>query len=282
MIRRIRHITLLTMVCATQLANAQNTEKVYLSGTGSDNTVNWEFFCTGGMNANKWTKIAVPSCWELQGFGKYDYGFAKDSVRGKEKGLYKHTFNVPSSWKGKVINIVFEGVMTDAEVKINGQSAGPVHQGAFYAFKYDISKLVKHGENNLLEVTVSKHSANESVNNAERKADFWIFGGIFRPVWLEVLPEIRIEKIHLYGGADGKFIADIKAAGSPLFDVKAALYDERGVLMDTANFQHTNLYSAWTSFRAEKKIRNYKLWSPESPVLYTAVITIVKGGKTMP
>ena len=121
----------------------QTTEKVYLSGTGSDNTKQWEFMCTGGMNANKWTKIAVPSCWELQGFGKYDYGFAKDSVRGKEKGLYKHRFNAPASWKGKVINIVFEGVMTDAEVKVNGKLAGEVHQGAFYAFKYDISKLAE-------------------------------------------------------------------------------------------------------------------------------------------
>ena len=56
-------------------ANAQETEKIYLSGTGSDATVHWDFMCTAGMNANKWTKIAVPSCWELQGFGKYDYGF---------------------------------------------------------------------------------------------------------------------------------------------------------------------------------------------------------------
>ena len=102
--------------------------------------------CTGGMNANKWTTIPVPSCWELQGFGKYDYGFAKDSVRGKEKGLYKYSFNVPASWKGKVIKIVFEGVMTDTEVKINGQSAGEMHQGAFYAFKYDITNLLKYGE----------------------------------------------------------------------------------------------------------------------------------------
>ena len=144
------------------------------------------------MNANKWTKIAVPSCWELQGFGKYDYGFAKDSVRGKEKGLYKHRFNAPASWKGKVINIVFEGVMTDAEVKVNGKLAGEIHQGAFYAFKYDISKLLKYGKENLLEVTVAKHSANQSVNEAERKADFWIFGGIFRPVWLEVSPDIYL------------------------------------------------------------------------------------------
>ncbi|MGB8193204.1 MAG: sugar-binding domain-containing protein, partial [Chitinophagaceae bacterium] len=108
---------------------SQQTERLYLSGTGSDQTINWEFFCTAGMNSGKWSTIAVPSCWELQGFGKYDYGFARDSVRGKEKGLYKYSFRVPASWKNKKINIVFEGSMTDTEVKINGQLAGEKHQG---------------------------------------------------------------------------------------------------------------------------------------------------------
>ena len=180
---------------------SQQSERQYLSGTGNDNTVNWQFFCTAGMNAGKWTTIPVPSCWELQGFGKYDYGFAKDSIRGKEKGLYKYSFNVPVSWRNKIVKIVFEGSMTDTEVKINGQLAGEIHQGAFYAFKYDITKLLKFGEQNLLEVTVAKHSANESVNAAERRADFWIFGGIFRPVYLEALPLTNVERIAEIGRA---------------------------------------------------------------------------------
>src|SRR5690606_18329348 len=117
-------------------------------------------------------------------FGNYNYGFDKTEQVGKEEGLYKYRFPVPKEWKTQQVNIVFEGVMTDAEVKVNGQLAGPVHQGAYYAFKYDISKLLHYGKENVLEVKVSKHSANESVNAAERKGDFWIFGGIFRPVWL--------------------------------------------------------------------------------------------------
>src|SRR6266511_4189765 len=82
---------------------SQQTEKVYLSGIGNDNTVNWQFFCTAGMNSGKWTTIPVPSCWELQGFGKYDYGFAKDSIRGKESGLYQYNFKVPATWSSKKI-----------------------------------------------------------------------------------------------------------------------------------------------------------------------------------
>ncbi len=257
---------------------SQKTEKIYLSGTGSDQTVQWDFFCTGGMNANKWTKIAVPSCWELQGFGKYDYGFAKDSVRGKEKGLYKHRFAAPANWKGKVINIVFEGVMTDAEVKVNGKSAGAIHQGAFYAFKYDISKLLNYGKENLLEVTVAKHSANQSVNEAERKADFWIFGGIFRPVWLEVLPVVHIEQVAIDAKADGNFTANIKTNTAPE-SVSLQLYT-------SANEKFGNpIAMQWDKASAAIVLKNqfttHKQWNPELPALYKAVFTIYKNGKEL-
>src|SRR5882762_12012291 len=117
-------------------AYSQGTIIQYLSGTDKDHTVPWDFFCTGGRNSGKWTTIPVPSNWELQGFGKYNYGLDKDSVRGHEKGLYKYTFNVPAAWKGRKVNIVFDGSMTDTEVKINGQLAGPLHQGSFYRFKH--------------------------------------------------------------------------------------------------------------------------------------------------
>ena len=122
---------------------AQKTEVRYLSGTGADNTVSWKFYCSAGQNSGKWTSIEVPSCWEQQGFGAYNFGREDLDVRLNETGTYKYRFTVPSSWKDKQINIVFDGVMTDAAVKINGKSAGPVHQGSFYRFKYHINKLVR-------------------------------------------------------------------------------------------------------------------------------------------
>jgi beta-galactosidase/beta-glucuronidase len=279
MLKTIFYIAFCSLLATASVA--QQTEKVYLSGTGSNDTKQWDFMCTGGMNANKWTKIAVPSCWELQGFGKYDYGFAKDSVRGKENGLYKYSFNAPSSWKGKVINIVFEGVMTDAEVKVNGKSAGEIHQGAFYAFKYDITKLLNYSKENLLEITVAKHSSNHSVNEAERKADFWIFGGIFRPVWLEVLPETHFKTISIDANANGNFAAWISTTdGKTIFDVSVSITDDKGKLV--TNIKAGNLNdNAWNMFLAQKKILNAKLWISESPNLYTAIFTISDKGKAL-
>ena len=101
------------------------------------------------------------------------------------------TFQIPAAWNGRDIHIVFEAAMTDTTVTINGQSAGPTHQGGFYRFSYDITQLVKPGRNEI-EVRVSKESANKSVNHAERRGDYWTFGGIYRPVWLEARPPNHI------------------------------------------------------------------------------------------
>jgi hypothetical protein len=257
---------------------AQQTEKLYLSGTGNDKTVNWEFFCSEGRNSGKWTTIPVPSCWELQGFGKYNYGFDKDSVRGKEKGMYKYSFRVPAGWKNKVIKIVFEGSMTDTEVKINGQFAGPVHEGAFYAFKYDVTKLLKQGEENLLEVTVAKHSANASVNEAERKADFWLFGGIFRPVYLEAYPTQYIENVQIDAKADGSFtaIAHIEHHG-PGDQLSAQVYTLDGKKVGAALRKSVNKKFAFAFLQAS--FASPQLWSPETPNLYEVVFTLSDSGK---
>ncbi len=273
--------TFLILLVCTQTIFAQQSQKVFLSGSGNGDTKQWDFFCTNGMNANKWTTIAVPSCWELQGFGKYDYGFAKDSVRGKEKGLYKTTFDAPLEWKNKTINIVFDGVMTDAEVKINGKVAGTIHQGAFYCFKYDITSLIKLGTQNLLEVTVSKHSANQSVNEAERKADFWLFGGIFRPVYLEVLPEIHFKNITLKAESNGYFSAFINTVdGNGKFDVDVVIKDSKNVQVAKSKAVNIN-DNAWNSFLIQAKILNAKNWSPEFPNIYKAIFTINRNGKIL-
>lgn len=274
----LKKISLLFYLLLPFVVMGQSTEKVYLSGTGPDNAKQWQFFCTGGRNANQWTTIAVPSCWEQQGFGKYNYGFDKDSVKGKEQGLYKYEFAAPTSWKDKKINLVFEGVMTDAEVKINGKSAGAIHQGAFYAFKYDITSLLNYNAKNLLEVTVSKHSSNQSVNEAERKADFWIFGGIFRPVYLEVLPETHIKSIAIDAKANGFFAADVATEGVADY-LGTQIYSQEGKLVEST------MASRWADnldmFTIRFFAKNTRAWSPEFPIQYTVVFTLYHNNKAV-
>ncbi|TJZ62144.1 glycoside hydrolase family 2 [Sphingobacterium olei] len=269
-------LSLLLSMCIGGDILAQKTETQYLSGRGKDNTTLWDFYVTEGRQAGSWTKIPVPSNWEMQGFGKYNYGFNKEENKGKESGRYKHTFVLDKSWKGKKVNIVFEGSMTDTEVKINGKLAGEIHQGSFYVFRYDISDLVQYGKTNILEVNVAKHSANKSVNAAEREADYWIFGGIFRPVYLEAIPKDHIARVSLDAKADGSFRAKIRTEGTA-DRVRMQLYDDQGNAYGSAIEQQLNGTEAWL----DATFSNPRLWSSEFPNLYRAQFTLLRKGKTL-
>jgi len=258
--------------------SGQATEKRFLSGTGNDHTVNWQFYCTEGRQSGRWTTIPVPSNWELQGFGKYNYGLDKDSVRGHEKGLYKYKFNVPAGWKGRTVNIVFDGSMTDTEVKINGRRAGAVHQGSFYRFKYDISSLLKYGRDNLLEVTVAKESTNHSVNMAERHCDFWIFGGIFRPVYLEAMPLQYISGQAIDAKADGQLTAAVHLSGiTDTGNLSARIYSLSGEPIGKAF--SVSLNRGDTLVRLDTHLSEPRTWSPESPHLYKLIYTLSIHGR---
>lgn len=261
------------MSCALT-STAQETVRRYLSGTGKDDTVLWDFSVSAGMKAGQWTKIPVPSNWELQGFGTYNYGFNKEADKGKEIGSYKYSFLADKNWKGKHVNLVFEGVMTDAEVKINGQLAGEIHQGAFYTFKYDITKLLKWGKQNLLEVKVAKHSGNKSVNAAEREGDFWVFGGIFRPVFLEVLPAVHIERVSLDAKADGTLRLKLKTKGIA-DEAVVQVYDAAGEKFGLPIRLPVHQGEA----SGEGHFERPQLWSSEFPNLYRAEVLLMNRGQ---
>lgn len=271
-------ITVFIFIVLYDPAVSQITERHYLSGIDAARTVEWDFFCTDGQNSGQWTKIPVPSNWELQGFGTYNYGhdWRNEEIKlGQEHGLYKYEFEVPKSWKGKTINIVFDGSMTDTEVKVNGRSAGELHQGGFNRFKYDISKLLRYGSLNLLDVDVAKHSSDQSVNRAERQADFWIFGGIYRPVFLEVLPKRHMERVVIDPGADGSFTIMVDVNSDKISGkVRVELFDLKGKKL-SGDFE-SPIEKGQTEIYIRGKFDGIKPWSPEAPNLYDMRVTLMQ------
>jgi len=252
----------------------QGTQYQYLSGTDKDHTVDWDFYINSGQKSGSWQKIAVPSNWEQQGFGTYNY--YKDTQNPEEQGKYKYHFKLAPSVKNKNVFIVFEASMTETEVKINGQLAGPVHQGGFYRFKYDITHLINYDGDNLLEVAVSKRSGNESVNQAERKADFWLFGGIFRPVYLEIVPKTYIDRIAIDASANGALALDV-------FINNANSNHKVTAQVQALNGQPVGLpFSTQVRTRQQKvtlkqQVNHILPWNPESPNLYNLVVSVGDG-----
>jgi hypothetical protein len=265
-----KFLSVATFLLLAASSYAQQTQIKYLSGVDKDNTVPWDFLCTKGRNSGVWSKIPVPSCWELQGFGTYHYGW-EENFKENETGMYKYSFASDPSWKNKIVRIVFEGSMTDTEVKINGKSAGPIHQGSFYRFKYDVTTLLK--EQNLLEVNVSKISSDTSVNRAERMTDFWVFGGIFRPVYLEILPKQFIDWTAVDAKADGSFLMEvylsaIKDVTHVEAQIKTLNGEPVGQLFSTALSKRDSKIAIHT------KIENPQLWNPELPKVYQVEVRL--------
>ncbi len=264
----------------TTVAAAQTTETLYLSGTGLGDTKTWDFYCSAGMNSGKWKKIEVPSNWEQQGFGAYTYGrfyLDKTAKPTDENGQYRYKFTVPTDWKDKQVSIVFEGSMTDTEVKVNQQVAGEIHQGGFYRFSYDITDKLQFGKKNELEVKVWKESANPSVNAAERRADWWLFGGIYRPVYLQAVPKTHIERIAVNATADGKLSADLHLKNlMEGYSVAATLIpvgSKQPVGKQVCALNNNEVQTIQTAWN------NIRTWDCEHPNLYTLKLELLNAQK---
>ena len=245
-------------------AESKATQRIYLSGTDVEHPRTWDFFCSNGQNSGKWGKIEVPSCWELQGYGEYTYGRfykTKGLKPSTETGRYRTTFKMP---QGDVYRLVFEGSMTDTYVWIDGKQVGPVHQGGFTEFSYDVTPYIKPGKRQTLEVLVSKESTNASVNSAERRADWWLFGGIYRPVYIEVLPKEHIQYVGIDARATGEIYAKIEATSNK----------EIVLSVNGQEIPYDASKGCWI-------YPNPKLWTPETPHLYTATFSLGNGGHSV-
>jgi hypothetical protein len=257
--------------------NAVGSDVLMLSGTGTDHTVDWEFMVTAGRRAGTWGTIPVPSNWETQGYGTYNHGF---ELAPDEHGHYRYEFTVPKGWRGKQVTIVFEGSMTDTSVTVNGTSAGPVFQGGFYRFSYDITTLVDVGGTNVLDVEVSKDSANDSVNNAERKGDYWNFGGIYRPVYLVARPSEYIDRVAIDARADGTFTVDVVTEGITTADRIVAQLRGPDGKAHGGRFSGA-VTSGSSTTRLATTAAGPDLWTAETPNLYTLEVTLQQGDRDL-
>ena len=134
--------------------------------------------------------------------------------------------------------------------------------------------MVKYGESNKLEVKVNKHSENKSVNAAERKADWWLFGGIYRPVWLEIKPENHIHHVAVDAQASGKLNAQVELSKpangyklsttiQPINGGKKMRTHVQSITNDSTVHQ---LSAAWSDIQP---------WDVENPNLYLLTITLL-------
>lgn len=254
----------------TVLNSLKAQTKTYLSGTYPDTAVDWEFKISEGRNSGYWTITPVPSNWETKGFGYYTYGKDhKDYETKPEIGFYKHNFNyIPQ--ENKRYFIVFQGSMTETTVVLNGKQIGPTHIGGVTEFKYEITDFLKNGEN-LLEVEVLKPAKHPQVVKAERIADYWLFGGIFRPVFIEEVPINYIERVAIDTQMNGDFKMDVFTdVSKENLTVEAQVYNEKQQKVGkqiSAKLKNSNSHLV-------ANFKGIKRWSHEYPNLYSVEVSV--------
>lgn len=122
---------------------------------------------------------------------------------------------------------------------------------------------------------VTKQSANKSVNAAERRADWWLYGGIYRPVWLEAVPAVSMEHFILDARADGSLRASVRMAGNAEGHVLAVSIRglKDGKPLRTLQGKEQVSCPLATSGRETEftcKWSDVKVWNTEAPELYVA------------
>jgi len=124
-----------------------------------------------------WDSMRVPSNWDLRNEYAHYVG----------KAWYRRTFDAPREGRNKVVRLCFESVYHDAKVWLNGQLLGENHLG-FLPFEFDISNKLHYDKPNTLVVCA---------DNTFRRGAIWNWGGIRRPVHLEVSESLRFVRNHI-------------------------------------------------------------------------------------
>ncbi len=137
----------------TVQAQAPHPERIYLSGTGIDNTKDLGVLFvredkTVGNGKDRSTLQLGTA--RIRRIYLRSLVYYKGERPSDETGIYRYKFESPATTPGERIKIFFDGVMTDTEVFINGKPAGEMHQGGFYRFSYDITDLLKPGKRTCL------------------------------------------------------------------------------------------------------------------------------------
>ena len=193
--------------------------------------------------------------------------------------VYQRSFDVPSAWRGKQILLHFGAVDWKADVWVNDVKVGS-HTGGYAPFSFDITPaLVAKGANKLVvrvwdPTDKSYQPRGKQVSNP---SGIWYtpVSGIWQTVWLEPVGEKHIANLRILPDVDRNILK-----------VDACVTDH-----DATDMLEVNVYDGNQLVASGKSINgepvdvampeDVKLWSPDSPFLYTLKVALTSKGKVM-
>jgi len=166
--------------------------------------------------------------------------------------IYEKQFEIAEEDVGKSIVLHFEGVYQNCRVTVNGNETGS-HRYGYTPFDVDISDAVHSGEN-----TVCVYVDNSLEPNCR-----WYSGsGIYRPVQLLIRDREHISSVHIETVSIYPARIKVEASSSAPADIIVEIYDEDRLVASGG----PGIF----------EVPDAKLWSDETPCLYTCVVKTEK------
>jgi beta-galactosidase len=235
---------------------------------GSEIGADQSFFDPAFAEAGSWKKLAVPAHWELHGFAPPKYAKVDEGT-----GLYRRTFRVPSEWKGRRVFLRFDGVLYGLEAWVNGRSVG-MWASSYNPVSFDVTDTLKADGDNVLAVRVDTHPKGWEFDTN----DCWALSGIYRDVTLFAVPPTHFKDYNarttLQPDGTVELSLDVIASGTGTVNAKILapngdLATEFLLTLDAESRAHTT-----------QTIRQPKLWTAETPALYTLELSLSSGSTT--
>jgi len=229
-------------------------------------------------NLRKDKQIDLPHTWNQWDAMDMTPGYRRDA------SWYQKKLNIGEIQDSQCL-LYFEGVNMSMDLYVNGTHAGK-HVGGYVGFEIDITKWIKQRAENSISIRVD-NSYNRDVIPSQ-KADFYIYGGITRDVWLKILPKQHIStvKITTPTVTEVKAEAHIKVqlnnidASSKNIRVKTEIFDpESNKVVDAVTLSTDQYFKSDQNLSLN--VANPKLWSPKSPNLYRVVTSLIKDDVTI-
>jgi beta-galactosidase len=236
-----------------------------------------------------WDEIPVPSNWQLQGYdvpvySNQRYLFQRDwpRVMGEPPahytaytnrnpvGSYRRDFTVPADWAGREVFLQFDGVDSFFYLWINGRYVGFSKDSRSPAV-FNITRFLRPGTN-----VVAAEVYRFSDGSYLECQDMWRLSGIFRSVSLQARPRTHIRDFFALPDLDAQYrdgtltvTGEITGPDAERAEVRAVLYDDAGRVVTAQPAARTG-----TNFAARLAVAAPRLWSAETPHLYTLVLEL--------
>jgi len=225
---------------------------------------------------SKWDEANLPHSFSMPYFAadRFYVGY----------GWYRKHFDVPKIWSGKRINLEFDGVFQIAEIWVNGKRSG-VHKGGYTGFTFDITDVVKTGDN----VVAIRVNNIWDARLAPRAGEHTFCGGIYRDVRIIVTDPVHVSWYGTFvttpevstnsSKVNVKTEVINESGKKKSVTVKTSVVDAEGKTVAEMESEQTIAKGATNIFdQTSAAMANPKLWSPEHPNLYS-VKTVVLDDK---